>query len=73
MGAGAKEDYGGAKPPEPPLALLLRIAVLTWRIREGGLELCSSGSTVPSQDAVEKGLEPKSSCSQRLGFSLCTA
>ena len=48
MGAGAKEDYGGAKPPGPPLVLLLGISSLVWQEREGGLARCSSGPVVPA-------------------------
>lgn len=59
--------------PEPCLALLLRISILTWRTGEGSSEWYSGTSAVPSQQAAEKGVEPKSSCSQNPWFSLCTA
>lgn len=72
MGAGAKEDYGGAKPPQATLGTGTESCRLIWRMRAGGLEWYSSGSTVPSQDTVEQGLEPKSfSCGQSLKFNLC--
>lgn len=55
-------------PPGPPVVLLLLgVASLIWGRKE------EAGIHGPSQCAVGQGLEPKSSCSQSLGFNLYSA
>lgn len=68
-----KKIMGEQSLPKPPLAPSLRAAVLIWWMREGGLERCGSRSAIPSQDAVEQGLEPESSCPRSLGCNLHAA